>query len=266
MDMILDLGHWLLTPATVSVIAVLVVVAYAMRSAKHHDIDPLMMYWAGLYGLVGALLGGRLLIILFQPVAVLEHSMSLSMLLEGNRAVMGGFLGALVMAAGYLRYKRLAVLQIADIAVPAVALGYVVARIGCYLNGDDFGVVSQVPWALQFAEGTDAYRVQLERGWIAPGAQASLAVHPTQLYHALVGLIGFVFLSRMRMTWPGRRLAWALLLYGVTRFIIQFYRDDHGEAAIDANQWACLLFILLGCLLWWYQRIVFPRRQLTVLE
>lgn len=240
---------WAGAASWLQIAAFLVVLALSLWLAQRRGLEPRVMYWAGVCGIVGALVGGRL----WSALAGLADIGTLDW--SGPRGVLGAFLGALAAAAGYLLWRRRPVLDYADAAVPAVAIGYAVARVGCLLAGDDFGIPTDGGWGVCFAPGSEAYAVHLARGWIAPGAVLSLAVHPTQLYHALVGIAGFAFLLRWRPRWSGSRLAAAMVWYGLTRLLIQTVRDDHwsGGQLVDTAQWFCLVLVGAALALWWHQ-------------
>jgi phosphatidylglycerol:prolipoprotein diacylglycerol transferase len=214
-----------------------------------------IMYGAGLFGLLGAFWGGQLLVIFSQPSLILEDPFRLLNFLEGGKGVFGAFLGAALFGSLYLLYRKQPVLAYADAAVPAVALGYAVARVGCFLNGDDFGILTSVPWAVHFPPGTDAYAGHLGRGLIDAGASLSLPVHPTQLYHSAAGLLLFVLLSRWEGSWSGSRVALAMAGYGLLRFTIEWFRGDALPVLgpFHASHLFSLAFILGGGLLWWVQ-------------
>ena len=138
--------------------------------------------------------------------------------------------------------------------VPAIALGYAVARLGCFLNGDDFGIVTTVPWGVQFPPGTEAFANHLANGWVSVGDTLSLPVHPTQLYHAAAGLLLFVVLRSWKPAWPGQRLALALTGYGLLRFGIEFLRGDAAPVVgtLHAAHLFGALFVVSGAFLWWW--------------
>lgn len=215
-------------------------------------VDDRLLRRVGLLGLLGAFWGGHLLVLLSKPNLILEDPLRLLNFLEGGKEVFGAFLGAALFGSLYLLYTREPVLAYADAAVPAVALGYVVARIGCFLNGDDFGTVTSVPWAVQFPPGTDAYAAHLNRGLIEFGASFSLPVHPTQLYHSAAGLLLFVLLSRWQGSWSGSRAAVAMAGYGLLRFTIEWFRGDAMPVIgpFHAAHLFSLLFIISALLLW----------------
>ena len=216
-------------------------------------LDARIMIWAGIWGILGAFWGGHVLYLLLNPTILLKDPLLIFQFLESNKVVIGAFLGAGLFSWLYLRWKRVVCLTYADAAIPAVAIGYVLARIGCFLNGDDFGTLSNLPWAMRFPQDTVAFASHLINGWVQPQDALSLPVHPTQLYHAATGLILFFVLRNWQGRWSGSRFTLAIVCYGVSRFFIQFFRGDSVPVLgiLDINHIFCLLFLFIGALLWW---------------
>jgi prolipoprotein diacylglyceryltransferase len=69
---------------------------------------------------------------------------------EGGMMFFGGFIGGFLAGMIYLKKQKISVLQVADIAAPAIAIGVFFTRIGCFLNGCCFGTPSTLPWAIKF--------------------------------------------------------------------------------------------------------------------
>jgi phosphatidylglycerol:prolipoprotein diacylglycerol transferase len=162
---------------------------------------------------------------------------------SGGVTAYGGFLGGLLGAAGYLAYKRASLAAFADAAAPALALGTVLTRVGCYLYGCDFGTplsdhapaflrtLGTFPhWQLDELQifGSPAFLYHVDRYGLSAEAPASLPVHPTQLYEALVGLfllaLSVVVLRRRRFR--GQVILAVALGYAVLRFGFEYLRDD----------------------------------------
>ena len=114
---------------------------------------------------------------------------------------------------GVIRRRRLPVWPLLDAATPALALGYAVGRIGCFLVGDDYGRPTDAPWGIAFANGlppTTAGYLRADFGLsIPPGTpdDALLRVHPTQLYETAIALgifaVGYRLLRRGGAPVPG---------------------------------------------------------------
>ncbi|HEX8112936.1 MAG TPA: prolipoprotein diacylglyceryl transferase family protein [Kofleriaceae bacterium] len=199
-------------------------VAYAVRSARRVELDPRAAYWAAMLAVGCGLIGSRLLgMIVNGP----DDDRSWSSLIDGGRSYYGGLLAGAAAALAYLRVRRQPVLRHADALAPACALGYCVGRIGCFFNGDDYGVVvsGAFPLAVRYPPGTEAYGAHLERGLISPADAMSLPVVPSQLGHAALGLILFLVLRRPRSV-DGMRVASFALLYGIGRFTLEFARGE----------------------------------------
>jgi phosphatidylglycerol:prolipoprotein diacylglycerol transferase len=109
-----------------------------------------------------------------------------------------------------------------------------------------------VAWAVQFPAGSLPYRAQVAAGLLPPTAEASLAVHPFQLYLVVNGLVVFLIVTAIWRRWrdrPGVTFGAFLVIYGATRFPWEFLRDPAAGGAsglLSTSQWMCLLLIAGG--------------------
>jgi len=152
----------------------------------------------------------------------------------------GGFVVGAAAVLWVVRRRRLAAWSLLDAAAPALALGYAVGRIGCFLVGDDYGRPSKLPWAVAFPVGlprTTAGDLRQVFHLDIPASvpdDALLRVHPTQLYETAICLLiwGFAFwLMRRRPSLagaPGFLGMTVLSLLALERFLVEFLRakDD----------------------------------------
>ena len=164
---------------------------------------------AAIAGLVGGLVGAKL-------VWALEHAgrqgAFLDLLLSrGGLSWYGGFAGGLIAGLMLLTRRRIPLVPVLAAATPALALGHAIGRIGCFLVGDDYGVPSDLPWAVAFPEG------------LPP---TTTPVHPTQLYEMAALLAVAWMLSRWRRQQRPDRfvLGGYLVAAGAVRFLIEFLR------------------------------------------
>jgi len=148
----------------------------------------------------------------------------------------GGFVLALAAMLWVVRRRRLPVWRTLDAATPALALGYGIGRIGCFLVGDDYGVPTDLPWGVRFAHGlppTTAGNLRTQFGVDVPAGVPDgqlLAVHPTQLYETALALViwGVGVAMVRRRAAPAATALTVIGLLAVERFGIELLRakDD----------------------------------------
>jgi phosphatidylglycerol:prolipoprotein diacylglycerol transferase len=208
---------------------------------------------------IGGILGGKVW------YAALYHDWS-ALLSRGGLVWYGGFLGgaAAVILNGWRR--RVPLRFTLELAAPALAVGYAVGRVGCFLVEDDYGLPTSLPWGLKFPQGwppSTAQNLAHEfKVVLPPGTQPSdvLAVHPTQLYEVGLMLLAFWLLWRLRR--HQRAAGWLfgvyLVLAGLERFLVEFVRakDDRILGRFTLAQAVSIALVLLGVALlarWWRQ-------------
>jgi phosphatidylglycerol:prolipoprotein diacylglycerol transferase len=192
---------------------------------------------------IAAVAGARILYILtnlneFDTVA------SLFAMRRGGLVAYGGFLGGLAGSYFFLRSHKIPLLPWADVAVPSLASGLMITRIGCYLFGCDFGqpLKDSAPgwlkklgtfphWpegTLDHGDGAPAWIQHVNTRGLSRNAAASLPVHPTQLYESLLGLLLLVLLlwARRHQKFRGQIFLLFAFSYGVGRYLLEILRDD----------------------------------------
>jgi phosphatidylglycerol:prolipoprotein diacylglycerol transferase len=164
---------------------------------------------AGMAGVLGGLAGAKL-------VWAIEHADLAEpffdlLLSRGGLSWFGGFAGGLLAGIVVLRRRRVPILRVLAAATPALALAHAIGRVGCFLVGDDYGIPSNLPWAVAFPEG------------LPP---TSAPVHPTQLYEAAALLpVTWLLLRWRREHRPDQFVLGAYFVAtGSARFVIEFLR------------------------------------------
>lgn len=168
-----------------------------------------------IYMVVCAIVGSRSLYVIGRWGYYKDNLLEIFMVQKGGLAFLGGFLLAVLVTFLFARSKGIPVLRLMDVMCPGTALGYSIARIGCFLNGCCFGLPTGVPWGVSFPVGALAYSYF--------GADQ---IHPTQLYAVFLVLAIFliiVFLWKRR-AYDGYVFFWFLVLYAVYRFTVEFFR------------------------------------------
>jgi phosphatidylglycerol---prolipoprotein diacylglyceryl transferase len=167
----------------------------------------------------------------------------------------GGFILGTLAVLFTLRRRQLPVWETADAAVPALALGYAIGRIGCFLVGDDYGRPTSLPWGIAFPNGLpsttagelrQAFGVDLAAS--IPDSQL-LRVHPTQLYETFAGLLiwGIGLWLFRRGLRPGTVGLVLLALLAVERFLVEIVRvkDDRFLGPFTVAQAISLCVLLI---------------------
>ncbi len=175
----------------------------------------------------------------------------------------GGLIGgALAVILNGLRLKIPTRFSL-DLAAPALAVGYALGRVGCFLVQDDYGLPTTLPWGMKFPQGLPATTAQNLMAWgieVPPGTSPLdvLAVHPTQLYETAAMLAAFWLLWRLRD--HAHATGWLFGLYltlaGTERFLVEFLRakDDRFIGPFTIAQIASVLAVAIGAALfakWW---------------
>lgn len=218
-------------PTALSV-AFLVCTLMAEREGRRLDRPVLVPPQGAVWALLGALFGGKVYWILqYDDPANLWRAF-LFFFWGGGLVFYGGLIGGIVGAVVYLRVTHRFDWRIADVAVPHLALGEAITRVGCFLNGCCWGKVCDLPWGLRFPRHSHAFLDHVSDGILARSAEASLPVHPTQLYMTF-GLVAAFFV--MRYTLRRNPFTFAvtlqyLFLYGVVRFTVEHFRGDSAES------------------------------------
>ena len=163
---------------------------------------------AAVYGLVGGLLGAKLLYV-FEH---LDESTFLALFLDrGGMSWFGGFVGGLLAGFVTIRAKRWPMVAVLSAATPALAIGQMLGRIGCFLVGDDYGHPTSLPWGVAFPDG------------LPPTTEP---VHPTQIYEAIFLAVFAWILIRWRRKGISDRTVLGRYFVGVGafRFALEFVR------------------------------------------
>lgn len=194
--------------------------------ASQKDVDDFLVW-----GTLGVILGGRIGYSLFynfdyyasNPLVILQ-------IWKGGMSFHGGALGVIIAGLVFVKRRGISPLRFADIVACATPVGLMLGRLANFINGELFGRVSDVPWAMVFPRGGSEPR------------------HPSQLYEAILeGLILFIVLAalsrnRIIRKRPGVLLGTFLLGYALARSFVELFREPDIQlgtlaAGLTMGQW-----------------------------
>jgi phosphatidylglycerol:prolipoprotein diacylglycerol transferase len=207
-------------------------------SLTPRDLDALIGYLV-----VGMLLGARLMYaIAYEPGHYLEAPLEFVRIWHGGLSFHGALIGMTSAAVVFARVRRAPFWPMADTLALAGAPGLCFGRLGNFINGELYGRVTTVPWAMVF-----------------PTDPLHLPRHPSQLYEAVAeGIVLFLVLRMVERRgvaggWyrPGTLAAVFLIGYGVLRFLIEFTRQPDAQLGLvlgpfSIGQLLCTAMILAG--------------------
>jgi phosphatidylglycerol:prolipoprotein diacylglycerol transferase len=197
------------------------------------------------YLVLGLIIGARLGYVLFYDFKMyLEDPLEILAIWHGGMSFHGGLIGVLIAGILFSWKTNKSFWKIADLIVVTVPIGLGLGRIGNFINGELYGRVTQVPWAMIFPKG------------------GPLPRHPSQLYEsALEGGVLFFLLWFMKDQKhpPGGLLAIFLSFYGGFRFFLEFFREPDIQLGFvlgpfTMGQVLSSFMIAVGIFLWVYLR------------
>lgn len=153
---------------------------------------------------------------------------------SGGLVFYGAFLGGVAVLIWFTRQHKLKLLPVADILMPAFAIGQFFGRLGCLAAGCCWGKVTDLSWGIQFPKNSMVFRQQIEQKLVSAHDHIALPIHPTQLYDSLYGLGLFVVLSwiQRRKRYHGQVFIWWLFLYPLMRSIVELFRGDKARGFV----------------------------------
>ena len=170
-----------------------------------------LYYWLMLGLLAGARLG---YVIFYDLVMYLHDPLEILKVWHGGMSFHGGLIGCVVSGILFSRKTRVDFWQTADLVIVTAPIGLGLGRIGNFINGELYGRVTDVPWAMVFPAG------------------GPLPRHPSQIYEFLLeGVLLFLILwtVKNKALKSGVLTSLFLVLYGLFRFSVEFFREPDAQ-------------------------------------
>lgn len=182
--------------------------------------------------IAGVVLGGRLGFVLFyEREYYMANPGQILQIWQGGMSFHGGFLGVVIASWIYCRRHGIAPLRLADGLAVATPIGLGLGRVANFINGELWGRPTDAPWGVIFPG---------EAAQNCPGVEGLCARHPSQLYEAglegvLLAIILFAVVRAGGLRRPGLALGIFVAGYGISRFIVEFFRQADAQFITPDN-------------------------------
>ncbi len=182
---------------------------------------------------IGIVLGGRIGYILFYDFpAVAENPIRAIEIWNGGMSFHGGLIGTTIAMILFARRHNIAAWSMFDIVAAVAPIGIFFGRIANFVNGELWGRITDVPWAMEFPTGGPFTR------------------HPSQLYEAILeGLVLFLILRLFTHRYkalktPGFVTGAFISLYALARIVVEFFREPDSQIGYLAGGWLTMGMVL----------------------
>lgn len=210
---------------------------WAAKRAESAGLNPDKILQAIFWMIIVGFAGARLLYVIYYPEIYLRNPLQI-LLDRGGLVWYGGLVAATATGLIFAWRQQIPVRRFMDILILPAALGLAIGRIGCFFSGCCYGKISQVAWAVHFPPGHETH---------------PHSVHPTQLYESFSLVLATLALQqvyrRKANVSPGMTTGLFFVVYGIIRFIIEYFRGDGVywvPGLLTASQTISLVGMLFG--------------------
>jgi phosphatidylglycerol:prolipoprotein diacylglycerol transferase len=238
-----EIGSWpVYSYGVLLALAYLAGLQLAVMRARRWGLNATKVMDFGIYLIIAALVGAKLMLVAVDFDYFRQQPRELLSLVRAGGVFYGGLLGALAVGLWLVRRYGLPVWTTADLFAPGIALGHVIGRLGCLLAGCCYGQPTEAAWGITFTHPVAAANV---------GTPLGLPLHPTQVYDAgaeLLILVVLLVMERRGRGFPGRTFWLYMLLYAISRYVVEIYRGDPRGMVwgMSTSQFVSLLVIPLA--------------------
>ena len=182
---------------------------YNFTPVEKSDFDDLVVYLV-----VGIIFGGRLGYVIFYNFEYYgQNFFEIFKLWQGGMSFHGGLLGVIIATFIFSKNKKINFFKLSDIISCVAPIGIFLGRMANFINGELFGKISTLPWAVIFPNG------------------GNVARHPSQIYEAILEglvlfiLINFLAIKKHLLYKVGYISSFFLISYSILRIFSENFRE-----------------------------------------
>jgi phosphatidylglycerol:prolipoprotein diacylglycerol transferase len=201
------------------VLAIGTAVVVGARRARRKGINPAEIYSMAVWVVLAGVLGARLVHVVDHFGYYANNPAEILQLHLGGLAIWGGLAGGGLAVVIYARIRRLKLGSMVDALAPGMLLAHIVGRIGCIVNGDAYGAVTDVPWAFIYANPSASI----------PVTHYGVPTHPYPVYEMIWNALSLALVLWVDRRYEKRGLAFLsyVALYSAGRFVLTFVRQEN---------------------------------------
>lgn len=220
-------------------LGIFIAAGVALLISPKKKVERYEVAYSGVYTMIGAMLGSKLLFIAVTLKTIIEEKIPLEAIIKGGFVFYGGLIGGIIGLFIYCKIYKVPMAPICEIMATVLPLGHAFGRVGCFFAGCCYGIPHN---------GSFSYTYKYTYGTTPLG----VPLLPVQLIEAISLLAIFVFMLTVYLKTKektGYAVALYMGMYPVLRFILEFFRGDSergGFLFLSTSQWVSVLLLCIS--------------------
>lgn len=223
------------------------------KELEKRKMDPNLIVDFVIYAVIAGFVGGRLWEIIFSWSNYQDNPLEALAFWQGGLSIQGSVIGGLIAAILFVKYKKINFWQFGDILAPSLILGQAIGRIGCFLNGDAYGIPTDSIFGVIYSENTPAF-----------AKYGDQRLFPAELFESAGDILILIVLLLIRKKNPlaGTLTLLYFILYSLNRFILEFWRGDSLQtiSGLKVPQVLSVSTIFICILIYFYRYYTFRKK------
>lgn len=235
------LGYEVSVYGILSFIGFIIGIIISLKNCKYYSIKKEDIIYCSVYAIIGVFIGAKLLYLLTSLPYIISNEINIAQLFKGGFVFYGGAIGGVIGIWIYAKQFKMKFSYLLNIGIVVIPLIHAIGRMGCFFNGCCYGI-----------EYNGIGHIMYINSLIAPN---NINLFPVQLIESILNIVIFVILlSNFKKNLHSyKNIALYCILYGIGRFILEFFRGDEIRGllfGISTSQYISIIVIVIGIILY----------------